>query len=124
MNASLTPTILQGEGGEQRCIDAFALLPWPAFSLGTCAIPVGRRGSSDGILDTMSMPERVLEVHTLFAKVLWKRRGFKWTKVKPKYGILFVKNLSIVISQTWHQGFRAPVGAPRFCQSAFGQVDC
>ena len=36
-------TILQGEGGEQG-IDAFALLPWPAFSLGTCGNPSWKKG--------------------------------------------------------------------------------
>ena len=49
----------------------------PVFRFGTCAIPVGRRGSSDAFLDdiyTVSMPDVVHEVHTFLAGFCgWKR---------------------------------------------------
>ena len=122
---------------------------WPAFSFGTCAIPVGRRESSDGVLDdifTVSMPERVHEVRA--SRMGFVDRGGDpstpgkktqvWNhSVEKPLGCDDLERAAVIADPTATvrgsdelfsqgrgiKGSGDPVGAPRFRQSAFGQVD-
>ena len=77
----------------RRC-NAFALLPWPPLSLGRVQSQLEEGEVLMAFLvdtNTVSMPDRVHEVHTLLEGLCGPRRGSECTKVRRKCGI-WVRN--------------------------------